>query len=388
LQRWNSYYGVIKLALLLTYDFLLVIISFFGKSRNQHKVSTDVLFIMVPGTSYLFQDLWANLRTNRISFEVLEIQHNKFSLQVPRNLLGTGIFGFYALRERDQVAEVARYSMKYVCSNYHMGIVPSLVKKITSAPSIFLPHSVIDGTFRYSNFDYDVYCLFGESSIISLKQYAGLRMGFVKSKIIGDWRLGESSRIYGKKELHPNRVGFFVNPEISDGGFHEDTFNLFLSTVSDSDFIFEIRVHPLMTIDVVNNKVMSYLGRVPKNLIISDSRKSIINYLTNIFVVVHSYSNASLEAAKLGIPSILLYPCDLESVNNEFVINDYLSLRKFFPKYCLTSTSLNERIFEYIGGLVEDSVIEDFYSFNVHVNGRENLIKLLSGPISNTEIND
>ena len=387
MQRWNSCYGVIKLILLLTYDFLLLILSFFGKSRIGYKVSTDVLFVIVPGTSYLFQDLWGTLLSNRISFEVVEVQHNKSRVQVPRNLLGTGIFGLYALRERDQVAEVSRYSMKYVCSNYHMGIVPTLVKKITSAPSVFLPHSVIDGTFRYSNFDYDIYCLFGESSIISLKQYTGQRMGLLKSKIIGDWRIGESSENQAKSESYPNRVGFFVNPYITDGGFHEDTFNLFLTTVMESNFLFEIRVHPLMTIDEVNNKVKSYLGILPKNLIISSSNKPIISYLKNIFVVVHSYSNASLEAAKLSIPSILLYPVDLEGVNNEFVRKDYLSLRKFFPNYCWTSASLIESINEYIGGLNDCSKIIDFYSYNVHPNGRENLLKILSESRSNTEMN-
>ena len=376
-ERWSKYIALRTLTMLLLDLFLASMAGLICLVRaEKSRVDCDVLIVAVPKTEYLFTSLKRNLSEQGYDVCYREIGVNGpikhwFSTQFRREL-----YGVYGLRERMAVSNISHYKPQVVLSNYHMGIIPSLVRRIFQCKTIFLPHSVIDGTYRYSNFDYDYYGLFGFSSKVAVEAYQGKRIASPKFELIGDWRHDKSLFTTYLQSLG-ECIGYFTNPLINDQCIHQKTFELFLSSIESKDKI-KIRVHPLLDRETVIDLVYKTIGSVPDNVEIIDAKEqSIETYLKDLFCVVHSYSNAALEAAYFGVPSLVLYPCPIQDINDIFIITDYLGLRKYFGNYAVSKESLRAEIDRLRVYGVDENVLTGFYSHNIASNGNQNLLNLI-----------
>jgi hypothetical protein len=243
---------------------------------------------------------------------------------------------------------VKKYTPKIVCS--FTGSAASFIRELlheqTGGKNIYLSHSVIPPAISYyTNFDYDYSFFFGQSSLNSVLSNS-VHIGNTKVVLTG------SPFIIQDFELPPNRekknILFFSTWLLSFPESGPEKTVLLKNTEMimqwaqlHPEFHLYVKLHPLERPEFMTNLTQG----IP-NITVLDKKISMLDALRNISLVLHSWSAASIEAAVLKRPMVVVNTH--KSLNTHWVSVQYLSLFKDFP-HASTVEELHQGILQVFG---------------------------------------
>ncbi len=101
-----------------------------------------------------------------------------------------------------------------------------------------------------------------------------------------------------------------------------------------------IKLHPVEKGDYVRNTVKDI-----KNVQVLDKKTTIKEALKEVSMVIIPWSAASVEAALVRRPSVVVNHKPYDKESDDYVVSDkFLYLEDFFPKRATNSTELHDRI--------------------------------------------
>lgn len=197
---------------------------------------------------------------------------------------------------------------------------------------INIAHGVSAATHRFSMFDFDYLFLLGQSSLKNISKNP-VRFGSTKAILAGSIFVNENFLLPPNKEM--KNILFFSSwlpPEIKNVVLRN--FSIVSEyAVQHKEYDFFIKLHPLEdpTIWKKKSKGINNIHILKRNIEMKEA-------LRGVSLVLHQWSNASLEAALLNRPSI--------SVDVRGTIDDYLLFDHFFTPKATNAKVLHERISE------------------------------------------
>jgi len=233
-----------------------------------------------------------------------------------------------------------KYKFKVICDYHNFEVSSAFIKQELkdSQKSIFIPHGKIRNSYRHSCFTFDYYFVFGKSSVEKIKE--------------NKFRHGNTRVIKaGSAFIPPNfnrdvctnfkNILFFSNWAISYHPESKRGFEIVLNWAKlHPEYNLYIRLHPLEDGKYIKQQTLGI-----KNIIVQDKSLSLKQSLENISLTIATGSNASIEAALLNIPSVVVldktYIKDSEDV---FEADSNFYIESFFPKRAKNADELNNRI--------------------------------------------
>ncbi len=230
-----------------------------------------------------------------------------------------------------------------ILADYHNFEITSVLIKNELKPSqknIFIPHSIIFNTYKHSTFTFDYYFVFGKSSVENIKK---------NTSRLGSTKLVEAGSAFIPKNFSlPNchnykNILFFSNWAIHK--YRESNKGLQIAlnwAKKHQDYNLFIRLHPL------ENE--AYIKKATKNIpnvIIQNKSLSLKASLLNISICLTTISTATVEAAILNRPSLVVLDVIFDpNSDNILKADSYLQLEKFFPKRAGNADDLHKRILQ------------------------------------------
>jgi len=224
---------------------------------------------------------------------------------------------------------VKKYTPKVVCSftSSTATFIRHALHQHTGGRTVFLAHSVLPTRPYTTNFDFDYALLFGKSSLENILANS-VRLGSTKAVLTG------SPFITPDYVLPPARtkknVLFFSTwlTSFSGSGVEKELLCQNTQIVIEwarlhPEFHLYIKLHPLEEPDFIGSLV-----KESQNITVLDKAVSMPDALRNSAIVLHSWSAASLEAALLQRPTVIVNARDLPATH--LLPQNFLSLTDFF----------------------------------------------------------
>lgn len=307
--------------------------------NESKRESCDILVITTCKTDYLqTENLWKKLQSGgyKIIFIndsaksiVKSIFVSRVSKKIPACLVMYASFAQFAAK---------KYDPKMICVFTHFNVLPSFLRYYSKARTVYIPHAVIDSTYLYSNFDFDYYLVFGESSIMNIKNNQ-TKIGHTKIIKAGSPVIKEN---YNLPMININKNILFFSTWTM-GKDVELTANFYL-------MLDWARIHPEYTIFIKQHPSEDslFIKNVVKNLanvIVLKKELDIVSALKNSSIVIINYSTASIEACLMNRPIVIINKFELNEKSNDFRFSDkYLYLEKYFPPRAKNIREIDDRI--------------------------------------------
>ncbi len=206
-----------------------------------------------------------------------------------------------------------------------------LRKKMKSYGNVInIAHGVTSDNHLFSMFDFDYVFIFGKSSLKNIKRNP-VRFGNTKAVLTGSIFINKDFTLLPNKER--TNILFFsswIPEQVREVVLRN--FEVFREYAAQhQEYKFFIKLHPLE-----DRSVWEKRAEGVANIDILDQRVDFKEALRSVSLVLHQWSNASIEAALLNRPSI--------SINTGNVSDDYLCCEEFFLPRATDVRSLHERI--------------------------------------------
>lgn len=246
-----------------------------------------------------------------------------------------------ALRYYDAVLKflMRKYSPKLVCSLMDYSILSSLLKQELAnrgGKYINIAHGPSNSNHAFSMFDFDYYFLFGKKSLNRLLANP-VRIGNTKVVLAG------SPFITSEFCLPPNyeKKNLLFFSQLQDSKFyHSDIDKLIENTrivvqwaQQHPEFHLFIKPHP-----AENPQLIGKLTQGIHNITIFDKSVSMVESLRNVSLALNMFSSASIEAAVLNRPVVVVSKYD--------TTNDFFSFKDFFLPRATTVEELHHNIIQ------------------------------------------
>ena len=196
-----------------------------------------------------------------------------------------------------------------------------------------ISHGVTPNHHTHSVTAYDYYFLFGRSSLENLLRNP-VRIGTTAAVLTGSPFVSSNSEQVGADEADPRKVLFF-STWFPAGEYYEyltRTAKLVVEWArAQVDHELYVKLHPLENPGFMNELTLG----VP-NIRVLPKSTPMQQALRGKSVVLHAHSNASLEAALAGKPSVV--------VNDTEVADSYLHLEDYFLPRAANVEEINDRI--------------------------------------------
>lgn len=195
---------------------------------------------------------------------------------------------------------------------------------------INIAHGITADTFRFSMFDFDYVFLFGQSSLDRIARNK-VRFGNTKAVLTGSIFINNDYYLPPNKEK--KNIIFISSwiPKQIRAVILRNFAILREYAQQHKEYQFFIKLHPLE-----DRSVWEKISYGISNITILDQETGLKEAIGNVSLIIHQWSNASIEAALLNRPSI--------SLNSGKMHDDYLSGDKFFLPKATDVQSLHERI--------------------------------------------
>jgi hypothetical protein len=221
---------------------------------------------------------------------------------------------------------VNKYSPKIFITFDNGGIRPSFIRYFikNTGKLINISHSITANNYSHSTFDFHYYFIYGKSSIVNLNANK-VRIGSTKAIKSG------SPFIPPDFCLPPNfskeKILFTsIWTEKSNINWHRKNLEIIKEWIQEHiEYKLFIKLHPIENPSLIN----SMFGEI-SNVEILDRSISLKDALKEVSLVVSSWSNATIEAAVLNRPSIVIDYSDLR--DNNLRIEEYFLPRAKNPE--------------------------------------------------------
>jgi hypothetical protein len=237
-----------------------------------------------------------------------------------------------------------KYNFRIICDYHNFEVTSALIniELKNDQLNIFIPHGKIRNSYRHSCFTFDYYLVFGESSVEKIFENR-FRLGNTKLIKAGSAFIPTDFELDICKNF--NHVLFFSNWAVAYHPESKRGFEIVREWArTHPELTLYIRLHPLE-----NGLFVKEHTKDIKNIIIQDKSLSLKESLRDVSVAIATASNASIEAAVLNRPSLIVldreYIPESEDVyesDNNFFIESY------FPKRARNANELHDRFNELL----------------------------------------
>jgi hypothetical protein len=276
---------------------------------------------------------------------------------------------------------VEKYKPKVLVTLENSLIISPIIKEKIKPYGVYvnISHGVTPNQHFHTMIDFDYYFLFGKSSIRNLLTNP-VRFGNTKAVFTGspyiDYETKENNNFTGQI----NKALFFSSwiPTGEIGEVLLKVLHLVVDWAKQRPEVeLLIKVHPLEDPSYVQKHVENV-----NNIKVLDKSIGMIDSLEGVQVVFNQWSNASVEAAVLGIPTIVVNPSDMS--------DEYLYLEEFFPKRAKSVTDINQRV-KVIEKDYEHYKIQTKHFFEYHlekIDGSKFISEQILGLYNGEELNN
>lgn len=234
-----------------------------------------------------------------------------------------------------------QYNPKMLCIYQGCDVWPVFMRHEMqdTGPTVFIPHAIHPPFYLYTCIDFDYYLAFGQSAIDSLKSNT-IRIGHTNVILTGSPLIDSSFSLAPNKEK--KHLLFF-----SDWWIEQDIKNtrknfaiLIQWAQKHPEYTVYIKLHPLEKGYYVKEQIRN----IP-NMIMLPKETSFVDACSTSSAVITSWSVASVEAALLNRPTIVVNHSPYDENSHDYIASDkFLYLEKYFPRRATTAEELDERI--------------------------------------------
>jgi hypothetical protein len=230
-----------------------------------------------------------------------------------------------------------KYNPKVLVTLENSLIISPIIKEKIKSHGVYvnISHGVTPNQHFHTMVDFDYYFLFGKSSLRNLLnnpvRFGNSKVIFTGSPYI-DYQNKENTNFAGRI----TKVLFFSSwfPKGEIGEVLQQVFHMVVEWAMQQPAIeLLIKVHPLED----PTYVQKYVENI-SNIRVLDKSKGMVEALEGVQVVLNQWSNASVEAAVLGLPTVVVNPSNIS--------DEYLYLEEFFPKRATSVSEIDQRIKE------------------------------------------
>lgn len=233
-----------------------------------------------------------------------------------------------------------KYRFQLICDYHNFETASVLIKQelSESQKNIFIPHGKIRNSFKHSVFTFDYYLAFGESSLEQILNNPA-RLGSSKIVKTGSAFIPENFELPVCR--NSRKVLFFSNWAVDKHPESNRGFEILINwAVQHPEYTVYIRLHPLENGKYVREKTAKI-----SNMIVQDKSLSLKESLENVSIAIATGSNASIEAAILRRPSVVVLDKDYNPDSaDEFESDSNFRIERFFPERARNADELHERI--------------------------------------------
>lgn len=230
---------------------------------------------------------------------------------------------------------VHRYEPKVLVTFHNGLLLAPFLREEMRARGVYvnISHGVTPIHHNHSVTAYNYYFLFGQSSLENLRRNP-VRIGTTAAVLAGSPFVSSDLEYFGNDEADPRKVLFF-STWFPAGEYYE-----YLSRTA--EIVVEwarrnpnrelyVKLHPLENPGFMNELTLG----IP-NIRVLPKSTPMQQALQGKSIVLHAHSNASLEAALAGKPSVL--------VNDSNVPDNYLHLEEYFLPRAANVEEINDRL--------------------------------------------
>lgn len=238
---------------------------------------------------------------------------------------------------------LTRFFPKIICCFYSAGLIPSFLRQgsISGIKTVYIPHGVLNSSANYSSLDFDYYFVFGEGSLNCLREN---RATFGQTKVVktGSPMVSATSALPVSRLY--SQILFLSSWDLDSStpghaGYRKDFEIVVEWAKHHPEYALYIKLHPLEKGDYVREAVAG------TNITIFDKSVSLRVALSKVSLVITMYSAASIEAALMKRPLVVVNHRGYDPDSTDFKENDeILRIESYFPKRARTSEELQDRI--------------------------------------------
>lgn len=303
------------------------------------KEETDILVVLTCDSDYnQTKHIWDQIKEdgyniNFVKDTIKELSKASLlepvSIYTPSKLLPFAAFSKFITR---------KFNPRLICMFTHYNVLPSFVKHYSKAKTVYIPHAIIDSTYMYSNQDFDYYMIFGESSELNIKENSRT-IGQTKFLKVGSPVVRQD---YKLDCITPNNKFLFFSTWIigKDEQITSD-FKLLLDWIKTKpEYTLYIKLHPNENGGYVEKKTQGI-----ENIILLTKSTTLKEAIEKVSAVIINFSVASVEAALLNRPSIVINSLKKDTESKNFRVSDkYLYIENFFPKRATNIVEIQENV--------------------------------------------
>lgn len=258
---------------------------------------------------------------------------------------------------------VEKYQPKVLVTFTNSSLISPFIKKEMHGRGSYVNISHAVSAFGGPIIDFDYYFLLGKSSMQNMYKKP-VRIGNTKAVLAGspfmDFNEDNNANFINNPKKFKN-ILYFSNYATGTKSYEfglDKIANRNAKIViewaqKNSDFKLFVKPHPLEDPSIIRE-----LSKGTVNIKILDKSISFKEALKDVPVVINTWSNASIEAAMFGRPSVIL--------NDSDMLDDYLHLEKFFPLRAKDVDGLTQRISQVINNYeFYVSRAKDFLFFHI-----------------------
>jgi len=306
---------------------------------DKNNIETDILVVLTCDSSYSqTKHIWDQLKLDgyNIKFVKDTVKElikatliEKVNLNIPSKLVPFAAFSKLINR---------KYNPNLICMFTHYNVLPSFVKHYSKVKTLYIPHAIIDSTYMYSNQDFDYYMIFGESSELNIKENP-LTIGKTRFLKVGSPVIKKDSKL---EVIKPNnKFLFFSTWIIGEDAQITFDFRMMLEWIKTKpSYTLYIKLHPMENEAFVKKETKGI-----ENIFILMKSTTIKEALEKVSAVLINFSVASVEAALMNRPSIVINSLKKDTESKDFRVSDkYLYIENFFPKRARNIIEIQESV--------------------------------------------
>ncbi len=343
-------YNVLSLGL----NVVRLILKYFYLLSNpiRQPVVAEPVDILVLGTCQKDIDrtksIWRILQSK--GFKIKSLHHDTIRLyptlfqyqiktrwrEIPSSIFFLELFSRYLM---------SAFKPKMICLFDSHDVLPSLIRRQAhnyGSKTVYIPDGVTTAVFNNTCFDFDYYFVFGESSINNIYRNP-LRIGNTRIVKTGSPYIDLDRSLPIPRE--DKAILYFASAEIGMNSRAQKDFGIvFEFALKNPDFKVYIKPHPSDKSD--------YLLKKPDgiaNIIVLEKTTNIWDALAKATLVVTTASNASIEAALVGRPTVVVNTTSPnESKDPWFGSGDYLQIEQYFLPRVQNADALKANVLHII----------------------------------------
>ncbi|MFC2087675.1 CDP-glycerol glycerophosphotransferase family protein, partial [Bacteroidota bacterium] len=253
-------------------------------------------------------------------------------LKIPYKIYYWSVFSRYLIK---------KFEPGIICSFKSYDVMPSFLRKHAQASckTVFLPHGLQPPIHLYTSFDYDYYLAFGKGGLKCIEDNK-LRIGSTKVILSGSPII---KKHYSLDPGKPTKNILFFSDWWIEKNYQNTVRNLEIVidwAKENPDYKLLIKLHPSEKGEFIKDQVNSI-----QNITVLDKSISMVEALINISICITAWSVASIEAALLNRPTVVVNHLEYDESSDNYIQSDkYLYIESFFPRRAVNSSELKLRI--------------------------------------------